>query len=46
MNQKHYQNIFRVIVDMNLMVGKVMYIKSGIQKSANVSVKINKTLCM
>ena len=39
MNQKHYQNIYRANVNVNLMVQHVIQIKSGIQR------KWNKELC-
>ena len=46
MNQKQYQNIFRVIADVNLMVENVIQIKSGITISVDVSVKIRQILHM
>ena len=41
MNKKHYENIFHVTVDVNLMVENVIQSKNGVTVSVNMSVKSN-----
>ena len=40
MNQKHYKNIYHANINVNLMVEKVIKIKSGIITNVDKSVKI------
>ena len=44
MNQKHYQNIYHVNVNVNLMVENATQIKNGIPINDGKSVKIQKSI--
>ena len=44
MNHKYYQNIFNMIVIVNLIEENVIQIKSGINICANMSVKIKENI--
>ena len=44
MNHKYYQNIFNMIVTVNLTEENVIQIKSGINICANMSVKIKENI--
>ena len=44
MNHKYYQNIFNMIVTVNLIEENVIQIKSGINICANMSVKIKENI--